>query len=153
MAKKYELEEEGKGLYPPAVFSTSIIQKVIDDKCFSDGLLATHKLAVGGFPGFTSKTNTNLVAMPRGISLTEFQKGQAIAYRNDGKTIREIAGILKIGNSAIAEFLKNPDAHGKRGGTGRPRKLTPKEQRNLLRQLKKEVLASLPRSVNLDLPI
>ncbi|GBM46774.1 Transposable element Tc3 transposase [Araneus ventricosus] len=75
--------------------------------------------------------------MPRGISLTEFQKDQAIAYRNDGKAIREIAGILKIGKSAIAEFLKNPDAHGKRKKTGRPRKLTPKEQRNLLRQLKK----------------
>ncbi|GBN14476.1 Transposable element Tc3 transposase [Araneus ventricosus] len=30
--------------------------------------------------------------MPRGISLTEFKKGQAIAYRNEGKTIREIAG-------------------------------------------------------------
>ncbi|GBL97449.1 hypothetical protein AVEN_170545-3 [Araneus ventricosus] len=91
--------------------------------------------------------------MPRGISLTEFQKGQAIAYINDGKTILEITGILKISKSAISEFLKNPDAHGKREKTGRPRKLTPKEQRNLLRQLKKEGLASLLRSVNLDLPI
>ena len=27
-----------------------------------------------------------------------------------GKTIRAIAGILKIDKSAIAEFLKNPDA-------------------------------------------
>ncbi|GBL83624.1 Transposable element Tc3 transposase, partial [Araneus ventricosus] len=81
--------------------------------------------------------------MPRGISLTEFQKGQAIACRNDGKTIREIAGILKIGKSAISEFLKNPGVHGKREKTGRPRKLTPKEQRNLLRQLKKRG-ASIP---------
>ncbi|GBN35343.1 hypothetical protein AVEN_104754-1 [Araneus ventricosus] len=90
--------------------------------------------------------------MPRGISLTEFQKGQAIAYINDGKTILEITGILKIGKSAISEFLKNPDAHGKREKTGRPRKLTPKEQRNS-DSLKKEGLASLLRSVNLDLPI
>ncbi|GBM86952.1 hypothetical protein AVEN_228017-1, partial [Araneus ventricosus] len=81
--------------------------------------------------------------MPRGISLTEFQKGQAIAYINDGKTILEITGILKISKSAISEFLKNPDAHGKREKTGRPRKLTPKEQRNLLRQLKKRG-ASIP---------
>ncbi|GBN95359.1 hypothetical protein AVEN_140864-1 [Araneus ventricosus] len=81
--------------------------------------------------------------MPRGISLTEFQKGQAIAYINDGKTILEITGILKISKSAISEFLKNPDAHRKREKTGRPRKLTPKEQRNLLRQLKKRG-ASIP---------
>ncbi|GBN97993.1 Transposable element Tc3 transposase, partial [Araneus ventricosus] len=65
------------------------------------------------------------------------------SLKNDGKTIREIAGILKIGKSAIAEFLKNPDAHGKRKKTGRPRKLMPKEQRNLLCQLKKRG-ASIP---------
>ena len=52
--------------------------------------------------------------MPRGTHVTKFQKVQAIAYRNDGKTTREIAGILKIGKSAIAEYLKNPDAHRKR---------------------------------------
>ena len=34
-----------------------------------------------------------LAAMPRGISLREFQKGQAVAYRNDGKTTREIVDI------------------------------------------------------------
>ena len=49
--------------------------------------------------------------MPKGITLTEFQKGQTIAYRNDEKSIREIANILKISKSAIAELLKNPDAH------------------------------------------
>ena len=43
--------------------------------------------------------------MPRGILLTEFQESQAIAYKNDEKTIREIAGILKIGKSAIVGFL------------------------------------------------
>ena len=52
--------------------------------------------------------------MPRGIPLTEFQKGQAIAYRNDRKTILDITSVLKIGKSVIAEFLKKLDAHGKR---------------------------------------
>ena len=41
----------------------------------------------------------------------------------------------KIGKSAIAEFLKNPKAHGKSIKTGRLQKITPKEHRNLLRQL------------------
>ena len=62
--------------------------------------------------------------MPTGIPWTEFQKGQAIAYRNDGKTIRAIADILKIGKSEIAEILKNPDpeAQGKRKNLEDPKK-------------------------------
>ena len=43
----------------------------------------------------------------------------------------------KNGKYAIAEFLKNPDAHGKGIKTGRPQKVTLEEQRNLLRQLEK----------------
>ena len=75
--------------------------------------------------------------MPKGIPLTEFQKGQTVAYRSDEKTIQEITDIQKYGKGAIAEFLMNPDAHRKKIKTGRPQKITPKEQRSLLRQLKK----------------
>ena len=60
--------------------------------------------------------------MPRGTPVTKFQNVQAIAYRNDGNTIREIAGILKIGKSAIAEYLKNPEAHRKRKKLEDPKK-------------------------------
>ena len=52
--------------------------------------------------------------MTRGIPLTEFQESQAIDYKNDEKTIREIVGILKIDKSAIADFLWNPKARRKR---------------------------------------
>ena len=62
-----------------------------------------------------------------GVPLTEFQKKQTIAYRKDGKSIRESANILKICKSPIAEFLKNPDAHGKRIKAKRPPKITQKE--------------------------
>ena len=64
-------------------------------------------------------------------------------YRNDGKTIQEIASILKICKSAIAEFLKNPDAHRKtkkKKKNLKTQKLTPKEQRNRLSQLKKKTI-------------
>ena len=36
----------------------------------------------------------------------KFQKSQAVTFRNNGKAIPDIAGILKIGKSAIAAFLK-----------------------------------------------
>ena len=52
--------------------------------------------------------------MTRGIPLTEFQESQATAYKKGGKTIREIVGILKIGKSAIADFLWNPKDRRKR---------------------------------------
>ena len=70
--------------------------------------------------------------MPREIPLTEFQKGQAIIYKNNGKTIREIAGILNIGKREIAEFLNKPNAHKKGEKPGRHQKVTPKSQRNSL---------------------
>ena len=47
--------------------------------------------------------------MPREIPQPELQKGQAITYRNNGKTIREFTGIFKTDKNAIAEFLKNLD--------------------------------------------
>ena len=72
--------------------------------------------------------------MPRGILLTKFRKGKAIANKKRMKTIREIAGILKIGKSAIAEYLMLIEK-GKK--TGRPQKVIIKKQRNLLQQLKK----------------
>ena len=44
-------------------------------------------------------------------SFNRIPKRSSVDYRNDGKTITEIAGSIDIGNSAIAELLKNPDAH------------------------------------------
>ena len=61
------------------------------------------------------------------------------------KIIRDIAGILKIAKSAIAEFLKNPDAIEKRRKTGRSQKVKPKQQRNILGKLKKQG-SSIPTS-------
>lgn len=76
--------------------------------------------------------------MPRGIPLSNFQKGQALAYKETGKGVREIARMLKVGRNAISSFLRNPETHGKKKKTGRPKKLSPRDQRNICRQLKKK---------------
>lgn len=75
--------------------------------------------------------------MPRGIPLKEYQKGQIMAFKNQGKGIREISRILKICPSSISAFLKNPHLHGVKRKTGRPKKLSVKDQRRLFRELKK----------------
>ena len=63
-----------------------------------------------------------MVDIPREILLAEIEKYQAVAYRNDGKTMPELGGILKIGKCAIAEFLKKPDAHRDRKKVRDPKK-------------------------------
>ena len=50
--------------------------------------------------------------MPRGVPLTEFQKRQATAYR--WKNYSRYRKDIKNCKSAIAEFLKNHYAPGKR---------------------------------------
>ena len=44
--------------------------------------------------------------MPREISLNDFQKGQIVADKNDGKGVREIARTLHISSNTASNFLK-----------------------------------------------
>lgn len=76
--------------------------------------------------------------MPKGIPLNNFQKGQAIAFRKQGKSIREISKLLNISKTAISNYLRNPSQHGIKKKTGRPKILTPRDERNIIRELKKK---------------
>lgn len=75
--------------------------------------------------------------MPRGIPLNDFQKGQITAYKNDGKGVREIARKLQVSPNTVSNFIKHPDRNGKRKKTGRPKKLTTRDERKLVHELKK----------------
>lgn len=43
--------------------------------------------------------------MSRRIPLDDFQRGQALAYRNVGKGVKEIAHISVTGPNAISNFI------------------------------------------------
>ena len=75
--------------------------------------------------------------MPRGISLNNFQKGQISAYKNVVRGVWEIANILNISPNTVFNLIKNPGKHGKKKKTGRPKKLKPRDERKLVRELKK----------------
>lgn len=75
--------------------------------------------------------------MPKGIPLSDFQMGQIVAYKNGGKSVREIARILHVSPNTVSNFIRKPDRSGKRKQTGRPKKLTPRDERKLAHELKK----------------
>ncbi len=43
--------------------------------------------------------------MHRGIPLNNFQKGQSVAYKSDGKGVRETARILHVRTIAVSNLF------------------------------------------------
>ena len=44
--------------------------------------------------------------MPTAILLNDFQKGKIVAYKNDGKGVREITRMLHISPNTVFNFLR-----------------------------------------------
>ena len=76
--------------------------------------------------------------MGRGKSLSEFEIGQILAYQSEGKSGRWIANRMNRSKSAINEFLKNPEQYGQAQRSGRPRTLSDRDRRHVLRLLTDE---------------
>ena len=73
--------------------------------------------------------------MPRGTELTEFERGQIIAFRELDLGPTEIGKRLKRAKSTISQFLRNPEAYGQRKRSGRRPTLTPRAHGRLIHQL------------------
>lgn len=71
--------------------------------------------------------------MARGKSLTGFEKGQVLAYHRNDWPVSKISRILKRSDKVIANFLKCPEKYGTKKSPGRPRKLTKREERGILK--------------------
>ncbi|CAL1293060.1 unnamed protein product, partial [Larinioides sclopetarius] len=74
--------------------------------------------------------------MPRGIPLSKFQKSQIFVYKNEGKGVREIARQLRISPNIVSNFIRNSESDRRKKKTGRPKKLTQRDQRKIIRELK-----------------
>lgn len=75
--------------------------------------------------------------MPRGVALTEFDKGLIIAHKENGKSNAEIARLIHKTRSCITKFLKrwnNPPSVRK--PLGRPPKLSQRSMRRVLRSIR-----------------
>ena len=70
--------------------------------------------------------------MPRGLPLSELEKGQIIAYHDSEISNRAIAEKLGRSHDVIDRFLKNPASYGTKKPSGRPSVLSPRNRRRIL---------------------
>lgn len=90
--------------------------------------------------------------MPKGTQLSDFEKGQIVAFRQCGLSGREISKRIKRSKTVVYNFLKNPEMYGMKKRTGRPEILTRREKRRIVRRAceKKETANEIRQ--NLSLP-
>jgi transposase len=71
--------------------------------------------------------------MPRGHQLSAFERGQILAYRDQGMNATEIAKRVGRHRSTISRFVENPVQYGMKKRPGRPPRLNDRSVRRILR--------------------
>ena len=71
--------------------------------------------------------------MPARKRLTEFEKGQIVALSSQGFSCRAVAIRIERSKSVVNNFLRLKDSYGKKNSGGRPKKLSPREERRVLK--------------------
>ena len=80
--------------------------------------------------------------MPRGKKLSKQEQGQILALKKTGLSNREIG--RQIGSrEPINNFLTNPEKHNAVHAGGKPKVLSPRDERLILREVKKNRKTSL----------
>ena len=72
--------------------------------------------------------------MPSGKRLTEYERGQIDAKRDQGMNMSQIAADLSRSVNVIKHYLDDPANYGKKNAGGRPRKLSDADKRRIIRQ-------------------
>lgn len=70
--------------------------------------------------------------MGRRKRLSEYEKGQIDALFKEKKSIRGIAKQLKRSDHVVRNYLKNPAQYGKKNNGGRPKKLSARDERQIV---------------------
>ena len=69
--------------------------------------------------------------MPRGSHLSDEEQAQISALHTAGLTNREIARQLLRSPSVVSRYLRAPESYGCKGRSGRPKKLTAQDERQI----------------------
>jgi len=91
--------------------------------------------------------------MPRGKSLTGYERGRIDQLAADGTSEREIASALGRSKTVVHNYLHNPEVYGTAKRPGRPPKLSQTTKRRLLRAAHTGKFSSKQLADNLDLHI
>uniref|UniRef100_A0A8R1E9S1 Tc3 transposase DNA binding domain-containing protein n=1 Tax=Caenorhabditis japonica TaxID=281687 RepID=A0A8R1E9S1_CAEJA len=81
--------------------------------------------------------------MGRAPLLTVAEQAQISVMHQLGSSLHKISRYVKKSRSAIRSYLNNPLNYGKNISTGRPRKVTSRDERNIIR-----VVSDSPKSLN-----
>uniref|UniRef100_A0A8R1IZV3 HTH_Tnp_Tc3_1 domain-containing protein n=1 Tax=Caenorhabditis japonica TaxID=281687 RepID=A0A8R1IZV3_CAEJA len=74
---------------------------------------------------------------------TVAEQAQISVMHQLGSSLHMISQYVKKSRSAIRSYLNNPLYYGKKKSTGRPRKVTSRDERNIIR-----VVSNSPKSLN-----
>jgi transposase len=91
--------------------------------------------------------------MPRGTTLSEYEKGQISALSAAGKCQTEIARHLGRSRHVVASFLRDPSAYNTTKRPGRPPMISPTTTRALFRQASQGRSSARELKDELNLPI
>lgn len=91
--------------------------------------------------------------MPRGPPLSGVEQGIILAQRKAGATVEAIAGELNRAPSTVSTFLQDPDNYGTRKRSGRPRKLSNRSVRQVLKTAKQRGMSAARIKSTLSLPV
>ncbi|KAJ8557035.1 hypothetical protein ON010_g8930 [Phytophthora cinnamomi] len=92
-------------------------------------------------------------SMPRGTKLTEEEQHRITAFSEAGLSERAIATRVQRSRPVVHAILSDPEGYTKVKRSGRPKKLTPKARRRLLREASKGQLSSAELKMALELPV
>lgn len=73
--------------------------------------------------------------MGRKPPLSDVEKGKVLEYKDQGLSSREIARRIERSPWVVNNFLKHGHDYGKKKSPGRPRKLSSRQERTIIRQL------------------
>ncbi|KHJ96231.1 hypothetical protein OESDEN_03810 [Oesophagostomum dentatum] len=89
--------------------------------------------------------------MPRRPMLFSAEKSQILALHRAGHSIHFIASQLERSRQVVSNFLNNPDSYGQRTSPGRPRLISKREDRQILREVSNTTISVGQIRANLNL--
>jgi transposase len=91
--------------------------------------------------------------MARGNKLSDFEKGKIEAFHEQGKSNRQTAQFLCRSHKVVDSYLNNPMEYGTKKPSGRPSKLSEREERRIYRAVLNSTKTSVKITSDLDLNV
>ena len=115
-----------------SVFKASVIKTVLLRRPKKIGIVALVVLCTSLLSTWAHKKNHKPKIMGRASKLSPFKQGCMVELHRQGRSCRDIAAKLGRSKTAVNNFLRCPEAYGKRKSTGWPKKLSQQAKNAIL---------------------